>query len=156
MFHTFLAFVIFIALSQSVSATESKSNFVDVNAFNPAQAMLNYEAENPTSSAIIRGDGAIVDDSGVVVGIRNIDDPRNTENEFYYNGVDENGNVIEGAEFKVFKNPKSLFIDYVKQKVGPYDPDQVDVGSGEVVSRFDNVSKRSETGVYEYNNGVRQ
>jgi hypothetical protein len=69
--------------------------------------------------AKIRGDGMLVDDEAMIIGIRNLEDPRATNYEFYYLGVDEEGNFTDDSIYKVYQDPNSTSPNFVQESLFP-------------------------------------
>jgi hypothetical protein len=60
--------------------------------------------EGKISKPIIRGDGNLVDKEGFIVGIRNQDDPLDNDDNFYFYGVDKEGNMTDYILYRVYRN----------------------------------------------------
>lgn len=87
-----------------------------------AQAVEEFVPE--VKAAKIRGDGMLVDDDNLISGIRNVNDPRNTDYEFYYIGVDAQGNLTDESAYKVYQDPESITPRFLQESLMP--PEEVD------------------------------
>lgn len=79
-----------------------------------------------TSPAKIRGDGVLIDDDGLILGIRNLEDPRNTDYIFFFYGVDAYGSVSEESMYSVYQNPEVSWPDYIMETLVPVVEDYSD------------------------------
>ena len=77
--------------------------------------------------AKIRGDGALIDDDAMIIGIRNANDPRATEYEFYYLGVSEEGDVTSESVYKVYQRPGGIAPDFVQERLVPLVEDHTEI-----------------------------
>lgn len=75
------------------------------------------------TKAKIRGDGMLVDEDAMIIGVKNSKDPRATEYVFYYFGVDEDGNLTEDSLYKVYQNPEVTWPDYLQETLEPKEID---------------------------------
>lgn len=69
---------------------------------------LTFSAAHAIEPVIIRADGFVVDSSGDVIGVPNLQDSRNSPYERYYYIVDSEGNFTNGSAFKVTSNPHTF------------------------------------------------
>ena len=104
MFKHFLIVLLFLtltALSQSAIATEVPP---------PPKVPIITKAK-------IRGDGMLIDDNDLIIGIRNNQDERANAYELYYYGVSPEGDVTEYSVYKVYQNPVTTNPDFLQERL---------------------------------------
>lgn len=114
---------------------------VDSSAANSTPLQADSEVLNPeivTQPAKIRGDGMLVDNDDLIVGIRNLDDPRNNDQVFFFFGVTPEGVISEESQYAVYQNPEVDWPDYIMQTLYPEAKDYSEwiLGSSHVRDRI--------------------
>jgi len=120
----FLTFVIFLLIAVDSQAADAVGSGVandDRLAAKKATAKP-AKVEVVLKPAKIRGDGMLIDDNNLIIGIRNLKDKRADAYTYYYYGVSKDGEVTDTSVYRVYQNPDVTWADFVMEKLTPDDP----------------------------------